>query len=146
MKRLLAGVIAMSYPLIAADRDLSSWQNLQRLSSGQAIHVKKTNNESERGTFVSFDDQSIRLRTDRQESVIPRPDVAQVRLRSHKGTWIGAGLGAAGGALVGATAAPSSDPDLRRPAAAGAAGAFALIGAWIGSVVSGRHNTIYKAK
>jgi len=160
MNRTFAGLaaIALVMPalMIARDGDLTSWQNLEKLAAGQAIEVAKTNGASLQGTFVSFVDQSITLRGKQQEIVVPRPDVTQVRLRSHGGrgwTWIamaaGASAGLGVGAGIGESVATESGGDFRnlKPAIIGVSGGIgALVGALIGSSIDRRRTTIYRAK
>jgi hypothetical protein len=141
--------------MLAGGGNGTSWQNLQRLAAGQEIEVTKTDGKPVRGAFIGFADQSISVRQKQQEIAIPRAEVSRVRLRTtgSRYPWIGAAIGAGAGAGVGAGigegVAKQSGGDFSnlKPAIIGvSAGLGALAGAVIGSLIEGRHTTIYVAK
>ena len=129
--------------MLAGGGNGTSWQNLQRLAAGQEIEVTKTDGKPVRGAFIGFADQSISVRQKQQEIAIPRAEVSRVRLRTKgsRYTWIGAGIG------EGVAKQSGGDFSNLKPAIIGvSAGLGALAGAVIGSLIEGRHTTIYVAK
>ena len=105
------------------------------------------------GSYVSCSEESLKVRTKKQDLSLARADVVGVRRRaSSKATWIGAGLGAGAGAGIGYAGGNqlnyTSGGDLGSAGgfAALGAGVGALAGALIGHFVGGRHTTVYKPK
>lgn len=142
-------------PVTARGSRSDSWDNLRQLASGQLLEVGRADGEVNKGTFVSFSDESITIQTERQNLVVPRTQVSRIRLRPRhvrRNLWIGAGVGAAAGlgigAGLGAGLSHESGGDFSnlQPAIIGATAAGgALAGAIIGSVLGGRHSTVYRA-
>ena len=151
---LLTGLI--SVPAFARDRHEDSWENLRQLVAWQAVEVRESNGKVERGSFVSFTDRSVTIRTGQQNLVMPRPQVSQIRLRPRnlgRNTWIGAGIGAAAGlgigAGIGAGLSHESGGDFTnlQPVVIGVAGGVgALVGAVVASTLGNRHATVYRAR
>jgi hypothetical protein len=154
--RLVLVLLLLVMSLSAGDRNQDSWQSLSRLAPGQSIEVTRRVSESLKGTFIKVAEESIHLRQGQQDVTIPRAEVSRVRLRSkgsRKAMWIGLGLGAGAGAGVGAgigadlSDRSGGDFSNLQPAIIGVCtGIGALAGLAIGSVIDGRHNTVYQAK
>jgi hypothetical protein len=87
-----------------AQKDRTSWANLNALQPGQKIQVSSLKKQV--GTFVNFSDAAISFRDQSGEQSIPKPDVRTVRLMDHKhrlrNTLIVMGVGAGAGAAIGA--------------------------------------------
>jgi hypothetical protein len=134
--------------------DTRSWANLRELSPGKPIEVMTTNGKTLSGSFVSFSEESISIRTKQQDVSVPRAEVSRVRHRpGARATWIGAGIGAGAGAGIGYAGGQGlgniSGGDFARltPAFAGAGAVVgALVGAVAGHLIGGRHTTIYRSK
>ena len=64
------------------------------------------------GTFISFSEEAISLRTREGDLTVRRPDVRRVSLREHskrlRNVLIGAAIGAGAGVAVGVEVVPSS--------------------------------------
>jgi hypothetical protein len=148
----LLAIVLLAPPAGGADSGRSEWPNLTGLRAGQGVEVLKQNREWVKGAFVSFSEDSLNLRAKKQDTIIARADVRQVRLpKGHKRLWIGLGVGAAAGAGIGAAAADrlanESGGDFAgiKPAVTALiAGMGALIGLLVGSLVGG-HTTVYEA-
>jgi hypothetical protein len=159
-KEIVASLIAIALLnpslMMAGDANLTSWQNLHQLGTGQEIEVTKTDRGVVRGIFVGFADHSISLRKEQQDLTVTRTDVSRVRVRRAGGRrylWIaaaiGAGAGAGVGAAIGGHTANESGGDFKnlKPAIIGAcAGIGALAGAAIGSLVDSRQTTVYTTR
>ena len=130
----------------------TEWSNLQQLRMGQKIEVVDTNLKKHKGTFLSFSDEAISLRIGKDEVGVQRPKVFRVSAREHskrlRNTFIGLGIGAAAGAVVGVAAVagkPRQAGERRLSVVIGT-----LIGSGVGTVVgaafSPGYQTIYRAK
>jgi hypothetical protein len=133
-----------------AEPGISDWNNLQQLRVGQKIEVVDTNLKKLKGTFLSFSDEAISLRIGKDEVGVQRPKVFRVSAREHskrlRNTFIGLGIGAAAGAVVGAAAVagkPRQAGERRLSMVIGT-----LIGSGVGTVVGAAfsgYQTIYRA-
>ncbi|MCH6553855.1 MAG: hypothetical protein IH793_06820 [Acidobacteria bacterium] len=135
-----------------AEPGISDWNNLQQLRVGDKVEVVRTDLSKLKGTFLSFSDEAISLRIGKDEVGVQRPKVFRVSAREHskrlRNTFIGLGIGAAAGAVVGVAAVagkPRQAGERRLSMVIGT-----LIGAGAGTVVgaafSPGYQTIYRAK
>lgn len=159
MKVLLASVLLIAIlapPQLLAASDTTSWQNLNNISSGQPLKVRKSDGTIVKGTFASVSADSLHLLVNQQDISIARSEISQVQRQSpgrHKAMWLGLAIGGGAGAGIGAgiaegvSSTSGSDFANLKPAVIGVvAAAGALAGLAIGSVLDGRRNTLYKAK
>jgi hypothetical protein len=98
---LLALLSFTALTLAAADKPSESWDNLQRLKSGQNIEVIDAKLKSHKGQFTAFDPAGLTLKTEAGPLTLPRADVFRVSLREHSKRWRNAAIGAAIGAGTG---------------------------------------------
>ncbi len=144
----LTGLIVpmLALPLLGlASEGQESWDSLKQLQLGQNIEVVEMNLKSHKGAFVNASDAAISLRTDQGEMTIERAKVMRVSARGSKrarNTLIGLGIGAAGGAALGA-AIMEREPGYGG-AVAGTSALFGALGAGVGYAFSSTH-TIYRA-
>ena len=134
-----------------AEPGISDWNNLQQLRVGGKVEVVRTDLSKHKGTFLSFSDEAISLRVGKDEVGVQRPKVFRVSAREHskrlRNTFIGLGIGAAAGAVVGVAAVagkPRQAGERRLSMVIGT-----LIGAGAGTVVGAAfsgYQTIYRAK
>ena len=135
-----------------AEPGISDWNNLQQLRVGDKVEVVRTDLSKLKGTFLSFSDEAISLRIGKDEVGVQRPKVFRVSAREHskrlRNTFIGLGIGAAAGAVVGVAAVagkPRQAGERRLSMVIGT-----LIGAGAGTVggaaFSPGYQTIYRAK
>jgi hypothetical protein len=151
---LLIALLAPAEAFAASDR--TSWQNLNGISSGQALQVRKSDGTTIKGTFASVSPDSLHLLVNQQDTAVARSDISQVQRQSagrHKAMWLGLAIGGGAGAGIGAGIAEgvssTSGGDFAnlKPAVIGViAAGGALAGLAIGSILDSRHNTLYKAK
>jgi hypothetical protein len=158
MLAMLARVVALllAFSLLAGSADIGdshSWSSLRELAPGTPVEIVTSAGKTINGSYVSYSEDSLKVRTKKQEVSLARTDVVRVRRRAgSKATWIGAGLGAGSGAGIGYAGGNqlhnTSGGDLGSGGgfAALGAGAGALAGALIGHFVANRHTAVYKAK
>ncbi len=159
MKVLLASVLLIALltpPQLLAASNGTSWQNLNNISSGQPLKVRKSDGATVNGTFASVSADSLHLLVNQQDISMARSEISQVQRQlpgHHKAMWLGLAIGAGAGAGIGAGVAEgvssTSGGDFAnlKPAIIGiVVAAGALAGLAIGSVLDSRHNTLYKAK
>ena len=107
---LVIGTLIFSVSLQAQKPGKQSWDNLNRLQSGQKVQVMQMDMKSLKGTFVGFSEEAISLRVKKKSVAVPREDLLRVSLREKPKRGrnallmmgVGAGLGALSGAAVGA--------------------------------------------
>jgi len=149
MRRILGSVLVMLLlPLLASAQDAgNSWNNLKQLRAGQEIEVVDMKLKSLKGTFTSFSEEAISLRTDGGEVGVRRDDVFRVTLREGskrlRNTLIGMGIGAAGGVAAGVGLMERETG--YAGAVAGTVALFAGIGAGIGAALPAGTPTVYRA-
>ncbi|MFB3095643.1 MAG: hypothetical protein ACE10O_07305 [Candidatus Acidiferrales bacterium] len=134
-----------------AEPGISDWNNLQQLRVGDKVEVVRTDLSKLKGTFLSFSDEAISLRIGKDEVGVQRPKVFRVSAREHskrlRNTFIGLGIGAAAGAVVGVAAVagkPRQAGERRLSMVIGT-----LIGSGVGTVVGAAfsgYQTIYRAE
>jgi len=156
---LLLCVFGMSYAS-QAQSDKASWKNLSTLQTGQKIQIVDMNSKKHSGAFLKFSDAAIRYQDTAGDQSIPKQDVRRVKLMENRhrirNTLIGAGVGAGGGAVIGAVAnhpCVPNPPSQQFPNCLGAniskgatAGIGAVLGIAAGAVVGAlvpTHSTIY---
>jgi len=88
---------------------LSSWEDLQSLTSGQEIRVVMNNVKAYQGEFESFSDGGVTLRQRAREQTLARQDILRVSQRigqDHgvRNTLVGMAVGAGAGLATGLTA------------------------------------------
>ena len=94
-KTTIAVLIAvfLSVPIAASDRQLGSWDNLRQLGVGQALEVREIGGKIDKGSFVSFVNESVTIQAGQRNLVLPRAQILQIRLRpphSRRNVWIAA--------------------------------------------------------
>lgn len=144
MQRTIAILFVMTVKLGAGSA--TSWQNLAELAAGQSIEVVKTDHTSVKGAYLSFSDESLRVKSQRQEVTVPRAAVSRVlRLGTARAiTWFGVAAGAGVGAGLGARLGENYESGTLAPATAGVgAGIGALVGWLIGDLVGHSRATVY---
>jgi len=136
-------------PLILAQSALDSWDNLRQVRMGQKIEVVDLKLKPLQGQFVSYSEQAILLRVGQDQISIQRADVVSVKnqegARRARNAWLGLGIGAAGGAAVGAIRGKTYHEE-------GETAVFMLawtpigagIGAGVGAALPARQATIYR--
>ena len=144
---LLLSVIAP--PLVLAQSALDSWDNLGRVRIGQKIEVVDLKLKPRQGQFVSYSEQAIVLHVGQDQLSIQRAEVVSVKdregARRARNAWLGLGIGAAGGAAVGAIRGKTYHEE-------GETAVFMLawtpigagIGAGAGAALPARQATIYR--
>ena len=149
MRTILFLIWTLGIPFtLLAQKDQTSWANLNVLQLGHKIEVLDTSSKKYSGTLVRVSDSAITFNNKAGEQDIAKQNVRRVKLMENKhrlrNTLIGAGVGA-GIAAVGNVAAwdphgflSASEAD----ATAGSAIFGALIGAIVGVFVPS-HLTIY---
>jgi hypothetical protein len=148
MTRVTLGILLALLACVGAwaQGPADSWDNLKQLRVGQKIEVVEVNLKSLKGTFTSFSEEAISLRTDGGEVGVRRDDVFRVTLREGskrlRNTLIGMGIGAAGGVAAGVGLMERETG--YAGAVAGTVALFAGIGAGIGAAFPGSR-TIYRA-
>ena len=145
MQRTIAILFVVTVKLGAGPA--ASWQNLAQLAAGQSIEVVKTDHTSVKGAFISFSDESLRVKSQRQEVAVPRAEVSRVlRMGTARAiTWLGVAAGAGVGAGLGARAGENYESGTLAPAAAGVgAGIGALAGWVIGDLIGHSRATVYR--
>ncbi len=115
---------------------LEDWERLRRLATGTELRVSLEGARVLRGKLVSITDEALTLRISRKKlRTEPRAQVVRVHRRHHdplsNGVLIGLGVGAAGGAVVGASLDPASTDYAR----SGAVLIFGLFGAGVGAAI-----------
>ena len=149
MRRIIGSVLVMLLlPLLASAQDArNSWNNLKQLRAGQEIEVVDMKLKSLKGTFTSFSEEAISLRSDGGEVGVRRDDVFRVTLREGskrlRNTLIGMGIGAAGGVAAGVGLMERETG--YAGAVAGTTVLFAVVGAGLGAPFPG-YQTIYRVK
>ena len=103
------GAMTLRIALLLAAASLAvagenSWDNLQRLHSGEKIEVIDAGMKRYRGEVLSVTEEAISLRTEGGETRIERPNVARVSLREHSKRLRNLLIGAAAGAAAGGAA------------------------------------------
>lgn len=142
---LLASVMATP----AATRDDANWDNLGTLKSGQKIRLIQTDGKRTVGSFAGFSDTAISIRTD-QVVALPRESVARVyrtpRLSRGVRVALGAGIGAAAGAVLNGTIGQYLRNEAHDTSAAVWIGVGAAVGAGIGAASGGGERTVYRRR
>ncbi len=115
---------------------LEDWERLRRLATGTELRVSLEGAWVLRGKLVSITDEALTLRISRKKlRTEPRAQVVRVHRRHRdplsNGVLIGLGVGAAGGAVVGASLDPASTDYAR----SGAVLIFGLFGAGVGAAI-----------
>ncbi len=104
-QRVLAFLVAAASACFA-QAPHHSWDGLRHLRTGEAIEIVDTKMKSHAGDFASYTSDSISLRQDGRDRIIPRAEVASVKRRgpSHRrrNVLLGLAVGAAGGLAAGA--------------------------------------------
>ncbi len=134
-----------------AESATDSWENVKRVRTGRKIEVIDMRLRSVQGKFVACSDDAIVLDGDRDRITVPRANVFSVKDRQGPGRGrrallglaIGAGAGAAIGAVRGATYHEEGETGVFMlawtPIGAG-------IGAAAGATIPVGEKTIYRAK
>ena len=115
---------------------LNDWDRLRQLPALTKLRVSLEGARVLRGKLVSVTDEALTLRISRKKlRTEPRSQVVRVHRRHHdplsNGMLIGLGVGAAGGAVVGASLDPASTDYAR----SGAVLFFGLFGAGVGAAI-----------
>lgn len=138
-------VLALSCASVA-QTGKSSWENLRQLKVDQKIQIAETSGAKHSVYFLSASDSAIRFRENIGERSIERSAIRSVKLtdpRRGRNALIGLGVGAAGGAALGAATAPSNGILGGKGFGAFAVGLLgAAIGAGAGAILP-THKTIY---
>lgn len=127
------------------------WTTVQQLRPGDRLAVQLKNGQSLRGGFAGSSDSAVTILVDNAKKEVDRNDVRKVHRLSgsiYKSTLIGTGIGAAAGAVIGASV-NSRDCCLNKGAVVGILmTAGVLIGTGLGFLVGlgGHHgDLIYEA-
>ncbi len=152
--RIVATFLLAPALALPADEILASWQNLKQLPPGQKVEIVVKKGLPARGAFIAVTDESISIRTKKQELSVARADVKRVRRQRGSrsaliGLGVGAGAGAGLGAGVGEGLSHESGGDFAslKPAIIGVTAALgALAGLLVGALVGGRNSTVYETK
>lgn len=133
----------------AAQTGHSTWENLSQLKVDQKIKIVETSGTKHSVYFLSVSDSAIRFRENIGERSIERSAIRSVKLtdpRRGRNALIGMGLGAAGGAALGAATTSSEGIIGGRGFGAFAVGILgAAIGAGTGAILP-THKTIYSTE
>ena len=119
-----------------ASLPVDGWARLQSLPPGMMLRVALKRARVLRGKLVSVTDEALTLRVSHKKlRTEPRSQVVRVHRRHHdplsNGVLIGLGVGAAGGAVVGASLDPASTDYAR----SGAVLFLGLFGAGVGAAI-----------
>ncbi len=119
-----------------ASLPIDGWARLQSLPPGTMLRVALKRARVLRGKLVSITDEALTLRISRRKlRTEPRAQVVRVHRRHHdplsNGVLNGLGVGAAGGAVVGASLDPASTDYAR----SGAVLFLGLFGAGVGTAI-----------
>lgn len=94
--------------IVRAQKPENNWDNLNKLRVGQEIQIVDMNLKRHIGTFLSYSDGAISIRTKQGDHGFPREKVFRVssreRSRRIRNALIGAAIGAGTGLAVGALA------------------------------------------
>lgn len=146
MRKLLPAffVLMFACPSVAQS---GPWAALSGLKEGQKIKVVETNSKKHSGQFRSFSDSAITFTEGKSERSLQRQDVRSIKLENHRrarNALIGAGVGAGGGAVIGAIGCRNDNWFGPGPCAAFMGMVGVIVGAPIGAVMP-THNSVYKA-
>jgi hypothetical protein len=134
---------ALAAPAFSQD----DWNSLRSLKPGQRIGVVQADGKVLRGTFASFSDPALSIRTD-QVIVVPKDSVIRVYRRPRIGRGvrvvIGTGIGVAGGAALNATIGQYLRNEAHGTSPAVWIGAGAAIGAGLGALSGGGEQVVYR--
>jgi hypothetical protein len=140
MRRLVAVMLLMAAAAFSQD-----WSRVQALAPGKRVGVVTAKDKVE-GTFRSASERAITIDAGR-EVTVPKEDIRRVYTRSAFNRWvrtfIGAGAGAATGALLNSTVGTrfsNEGQDVSGPII----GASTGIGAGIGALTGSGNKTIYE--
>jgi len=103
MKPLIAFLLAVTLPLIAAD---AQWERLKTLRPGERIWIdysKGDKLQSAKAEMAAWTDDGLAVRIRKSEVVLARSDVRKVAVCGGKSWAKGAGIGALIGLGVGST-------------------------------------------
>jgi hypothetical protein len=158
MKRIIAAQLgALLIALSAAAQSTpanpeQNWDNLRSLRAREKIQLIDQKLKSQSGVFRSYSEESIVLEVgrDKREVTIPRTEVFRINAKSKghprlRNAFIGLGVGAVFGSVVGSREAGNPDWPAGAEGAAIGAGLFAPLGAGIGAILPTGSHTVYRA-
>jgi len=138
-------LVALTVPAFSQD----NWNSLRSLRPGERIGVVQSDGNRVQGTFASFSDTAVSVRTD-QVMAVPKDSVVRVYRRPRIGrglrTAIGAGAGLALGAVLNGTIGQYLRNEAHDTSPAIWIGAGAALGAGIGAASGGGERTVYRRR
>ena len=152
LRRRLAATFLLLAAAATAQTNASNWNTVKGLTAGTDVRIM-TGSRTVSGRIDRISDDTLVLASEGGKEVFKPQEVARVSIRreSHRrrNVLIGVGIGAGGGLALGAAAAGTCSGTIcggHGPAViAGVAGAGALVGILIGSVIpTGRWREIYR--
>jgi hypothetical protein len=144
-----AAIVLLLAALAAPAFSQDNWNSLRSLKPGQRIGVVQADGKRLQGTFASFSDAALSIRTD-QVTAVPKDSVIRVyrRPRISRG-WrvaLGAGIGVAGGAVLNATIGQYLRNEAHGTSPAVWIGAGAAVGAGVGALSGGGEHIVYRRR
>jgi uncharacterized protein YcfJ len=143
---LILGAASCVAPPIAGAQNGPSWERLAGLPAGVSIHVN-TKSRHVACKFKSAEADAVTcVSGGAKTEVFPRAEIRTVKLaRRGRSILAGMGIGAAGGAIIGAASGRNGSFIGRGAGAAILAVPGALIGAIVGAFVDFTDTTVYRA-
>jgi hypothetical protein len=125
------------------------WDNVKRIAQDTEIRVSMSDGKSFRGQLQSATDDSLIIAAASSQETLARPQIKKVstKKKSHRlrNTLIGAGVGVAAGAVIGA--ASSQDEGFLAIATEVLTPVGAVLGAAIGAAIpTGGWHDVYRVK
>ncbi len=151
MQRRLLWLCLLGIPCASvAQSGQSSWTNLNGLRAGETIQIVEMNSKKLTGVFESVSDSAISIKDASGDVSVQKQDVRSVKLMKNthrlRNTLVFGGVGAGGGAIVGAFVGKSNSKGFNIISTGDVAAIGALGGGLIGSIVGAllpSHTTVY---
>ncbi len=138
---------------IGQDADTSRWIGVMQVAAGRIVQVHLNSGRTVNGKLIRGDGTNMVLQNSKEETMIARAEIREVRLREGRGRGgraklgaiIGVSIGGGLGTLGSIPYVNAGEPGLAVAGAALSAGLGAGIGAGIGAAIPDRYTRVYSA-